>query len=60
MTSHRPRPEAEYPTTNAWLADLDHTRCSQFAGICLDIHCVDCGAAIGSGWVPCACQSRVP
>lgn len=58
--SNRPRPEAEYPDTGTWLAALDHTKCTQLAGVCIDVHCVACGASIGHGWAMCGCQSPTP
>lgn len=55
-----PKPEAAYPTTVAWLADLDHSGCRQDReGTCHDIHCVFCGTSLGGGFVRCSCRGAV-
>lgn len=42
------------PERWGWLATLDHPKCAlDGEGRCLDIHCAQCGAAMGSGWGPC-------
>jgi len=55
------KPKSAYPTTEAWLADLDHSRCSQgHGGTCREIHCVFCGKALpGDGMVRCRCAGAV-
>lgn len=51
-----PKPLDAYPDRAAWLADLDHTRCTQDRnGVCYSIHCVFCGGDIGGGFVRCRC-----
>lgn len=52
-----PKPFDAYPDKATWLADLDHTRCTQDRnGNCYGIHCVFCGASIGGGFVRCRCE----
>ncbi|MFI7527518.1 hypothetical protein [Nocardia salmonicida] len=53
------KPKDAYPSDAKWFADLDHTKCGKTSeGICYDIHCVYCGAGIGTGWVPCPCRKE--
>lgn len=55
MTHQKPR--SAYPSKDAWLADLDHTHCTQDRqGNCYNVHCVHCGACLGGGSVRCRCD----
>lgn len=49
------------PERWAWLATLDHQCCKlDPEGRCMDIHCTQCGEALGGGWGPCTrgCSPR--
>lgn len=49
------KPSADYPDIQAWFAVLDHATCRKdHDGTCWDIHCVQCGEAMGGGWAPCS------
>jgi hypothetical protein len=54
---NKPIPRADYPNKAAWMANLNHSSCTQDReGNCYSIHCVFCGADIGGGYVRCRCD----
>lgn len=61
MSVHGGKSRDAYPDVDAWLADLDHPMCRRDReGRCWTMHCVQCGAAVHTGLVPCenGCNPR--